>query len=359
MASFVQDWSTVLCRAAVVIFASCALAFAEGQARPGKVEFSDGSSLVGNISLTPGSELKLHLDNQVRTLAFDHVREISMVPEKETLEQNYRFPEAGKAIRVVDGKPYPVCFLKTTVALAGGENLAGHLYTTVFYIETGENAKKVLLLAKQRGKEGEALKDLVYPVKVSFQDPGGAPGTVARLKLRPAEAGPKSQVVALSLGALDRIEATPAGPAGEYTLASAPGGEFFLAVKTSGRVMVGWPRGDDEQAAALVKNSMPNSEDFFDDRRIVNVYRDPAKGLIYSLVLASRKGKTTLDETRSQPWRLELYRWKLDDDGSRVMLAGKGYFFRGIDAKNETVPAVEVTDRLWHLKQQDGVWTAE
>lgn len=343
----------------LAIVVSCPAAFAEGPARPGKVDFSDGSALVGNVSLTPGSEMKLHLDNQVRTLAFDQVRELLFEPERESLEQAYRFPDAGKAIRVAEGKPFPVRFLKTTVSLAGGDTLVGHLYTTVLYIETGENAKKVILLAKQRGKEGEALKDLVYPSKISFEVPGAPPGGVARLKLKLPEINSASEVVALTLGALDRIEAKPAGGTGEYTLPSAPGGEFFLAAKNGGRVIVSWPRGGDEKVSALVKSSMPNSEDFFDDRKILGVYHDEPKGLIYSLILASRKGKTTLEEARSQPWRLELYRWKLDDDGSRVMLAGKGYFFRGIDAKHETVPVVEVSDRLWHVKRQDGVWTIE
>jgi len=358
MAINVQQRPAARWLVALGVFASCAVAWAEGQARPGKVEFSDGSALVGNISLTPGSELKIHLDNQVRTLAFDRVRELRMEPEKESLEQAYRFPEAGKAFRVAEGKPFPVRSLKTAISLAGGENLSGHLYTTVLYVETGENAKKVILLAKQRGKEGAALKELVYAARISFDEPGAAEGAVARLTLKLPEIRPSSQVVALSVGALDRVEAKPAGGAGEYTLASAPGSELFVAIKNGGRITVGWPRGSDEKMSALVKSSMPNSEDFFDERRVLGVYHDEAKGFVYSLILGLRKGKTTLEEARSQPWRLELYRWKLDDDGARVMLAGKGYFFRGIDAKNETVPVVEVSEKLWHLERQDGGWVA-
>ena len=188
----------------------------------------------------------------------------------------------------------------------------------MLYIETGENAKKVVLLAKQRGKEGTTLKDLVYPAKVSFNDPGAAPGQVARLILKLPEIKPSSQVAALAVGALDRIEAKPTGTAGEYTLASAPGSQLFVAVKNGGRILVGWPPGSDEKTRTLVKAAMPDSEDFFDERRILGVYRDEAKGFLYSVVLGSRKGKTTLAEARSQPWRLELYRWKLDDDGART-----------------------------------------
>jgi hypothetical protein len=94
--------------------------------RRGKVEFSDGKILAGQISLSPGSELKLHVGNEIKVLSLDRVQEIRFVPEKESLEQNYRFIEAGKAIKETSGQPYPVRYLKTTLVLAGGETLEGH-----------------------------------------------------------------------------------------------------------------------------------------------------------------------------------------------------------------------------------------
>jgi hypothetical protein len=74
--------------------------------------------------------------------------------------------------------------------------------------------------------------------------------------------------------------------------------------------------------------------------------------------LAARKGKTTLEESRSQPWRLEIYRWKTEEGSDRLMLAGQGYLFRGIGAKNEAVPAVELSGKLWHIHQDGGTWIA-
>ena len=345
--------------AGLAVLACGAVGFAATAPRAGRVEFSDGSALAGAISITPGSELKIHLDNQVRTLAFERVREMRLEVENESLEQAYRMPEAGKAFRVAEGKPFPVRALKTTVSLAGGEALAGHLYTTVLYIESGDDARKVVLLAKQRGKEGQALKDLVYPVKVSFEDPGAPAGDVARLRLTLPETRGAGGVVALTLGALDRMEAKPSGGPGEYVLPGASGAGFFLAVNHGARVLVGWPRGPEEKAAAMVRAAFTNSEDFFDDRRVLAVHQDEPRQLIYSLVMSVRRGKTSLEEKKSQPWRLELYRWKLDDDGTRVMLAGKGYFFRGIDARQESVPTVELSPGLWGLKLEGGTWTTQ
>ncbi len=324
------------------------------EARPGRVEFSDGRTLSGRMSLTPGSELKLHLGNQVRTVPLGIVQELRMSPERESIEQSYRFPEAGKAIKQTEGRPYPVRYLNTTVVLAGGETLTGHLYTTVLYVEGegGDAAQKVILLAKQRGKEGETLKDLAYPARISFEDPAKRTEATVRLKFDLPGMGPGGELAALTRGALVRIEGKRASAVGDYTIPASLGKELFLALKIGPRIVVGWPKGTDEKRAALVRAALPESEDFFDDRRLLGVFHDEARSEVYSLMLASRKGATTLPETRGQPWRLEVYRWKLDPDSQRLMLAGKGYLFRGIGAKNEPVPTVELSDILWRAGKQ-------
>jgi hypothetical protein len=327
-------------------------------ARAGRIEYSDGRQLSGSLSLTPGSELKLHVGNQIKVLALERVQELRMTPEKESLEQSYRFPEAGKAIKETQGQPYPVRYLSTTVVLADGETIKGHLYTTVLYVEAGDNNQKVILLAKQRGNEGDTLSSLVYPARIVFGDAASPTATTVRLKLNLPGLSAGSEVAALSRGPLTRLEAKPSLPAGEYQMPSALGQDFFLAVKSGRRIVVGWPKTTDPQPAALVRSALPNSEDFFDDRRLLGVFRDEVDGLLYSLLLAARKGPTTLDETRSQPWRLEIYRWKPDEDGHRVMLAGQGYLFRGIGAKNEAVPAVELSDKLWTLRKEGEIWVA-
>jgi hypothetical protein len=166
------------------------------------------------------------------------------------------------------------------------------------------------------------------------------------------------EVAALARGTLARLEGKPAGAPGEYRLPSSLGKGFFLAVKTGDRLVVGWPKAAESNFTALVQAALPESEDFFDVRRLLGVFHDEQNAALYSLMLSARKGNTTLAETRSQPWRLEIYRWKLDDDGQRVMLAGKGYFFRGIGAKNEPVPTVELSDKLWHLHQRGEKWVA-
>jgi hypothetical protein len=151
---------------------------------------------------------------------------------------------------------------------------------------------------------------------------------------------------------------TKATGSGEYLLASPLGKEVFLAVEDGRKVYVGWPRQTDANLTAVIRAAMPNAEDFFDRRKLLGAFRDEASADIYSLILASREGKTTLKETRSQPWRLEIYRWKQDTEGQRVMLAGQGYFFRGLEGRGDAVPAVELTAQLWNLKKTGNQWVA-
>ena len=345
--------SQPLCLAAVFALLFSFVA-ASAQERPGKVEFSDSNVLSGVISLTPGSQLKIQAGKEVRVLSLDRVAELRFAPEREEMERAWRFKEAGQTAKEFFGDPYPVLYLATTVTLGDGEKISGHLYTTVLYVADGDNVQKVILLAKQRGKENEKFESVLYPKVISFGDAAAKTEATVRLKLSGLPA--KSQVVGIPRGALVRLEAKARGANGKFDMPSPLGEKFFLAAKSGTKITVGWPPAPDDKIVSLVRNAMTNSEDFFDDRRVLGAFLDATNSEIYSLVLAARKGKTTLHETRSQPWRLEIYRWKQDDDG-RVMLAGHDHFFRGISAKDEALPAVELSEKLWNIHPRGNVWT--
>ncbi len=337
-----------------ILLLICGSATALAQDRPGQVEYSDGNNLAGVISLTPGSQLKIQAGKEVRVLALERVAEMQFAAERQEMERAWRFREAGQTAKEYFGNPYPVLYLATTVTLGDGEKITGHLYTTVLYVADGDKVQKIILLAKQRGKEGETFQSVVYPKIISFGD--RAAKTEAMIQLRLSGLPAKSQVVGLTRGALVRLEAKSHGADGEFEMPSPLGQEFFIAAKSAAKITVGWPKTPDEAMVTQVRNALTNSEDFFDDRRVLGAFLDTTNSEIYSLILAARKGKTTLDETRSQPWRLEIYRWKQDDDG-RVMLAGHDHFFRGIGAKDEALPAVELSEKLWQLHRSGGVWT--
>jgi hypothetical protein len=344
--------------AAVLLTLAVFAAAGAGEPREGQIEFSDGHRVDGKISLTPGGSLKIQSGSQIRVLDLERVREIRLAPEKEEMDRNWRFKEAGQTAKEFFGEPYPVRYLQTKVLLAGGESFTGHLYSTVLYVEAGETAQKVLLPAKQRGDEGQSLKALVYPTRISFAGAPVAESATATLRLKWPGLEARSEIAALTRGDLVRLALSPAGAAGEFKMTSPLGREFFLAIKTGARIVAGWPAEKDGKTLAQVQKALADSEDFFDERRLLGVFHDSAAGEIYSLLLAVRKGKTTLEETRSQPWRLEIYRWKTEEGSDRLMLAAQGWLFRGIGAKNEAVPAVELSDKLWHIRHEGETWTA-
>jgi hypothetical protein len=90
--------------------------------------------------------------------------------------------------------------------------------------------------------------------------------------------------------------------------------------------------------------------DFFDDRQVRGVWQEPESGDWYALVWAARRGETTLDQPRNRPWRLEVLRWKTNPADTRLLLAGQGYFFRGIGTASEPPPRVEISPALWRVQ---------
>lgn len=328
--------------------------------RPGIVQFSSGDTVAGQLSLTPGEELRLHIDGkQIRVLDFERVQSIRIAPSGEKMVQKWRFPEAGQARKQMWGQPYLIRDLLATAILADGEKITGHLYTTVLYVEPDEGKpRKVILLAKQRGKEGEAADALAFPAQITFTDRATATEETIRLRVTHPGLTDKTELAAVTWGALFTFEGRKTGQLGEFKLPSPLGRDLIIGLKTGDNILVGWPGDVDAKFRTIIETNIVNSEDFFDDRRLLGVYYDQPNEDIYSLFMLHRTGKTTMDGARTQPWRLVVQRWKYDPETTRVLLSGRGYLFRGILAKGEKPPPVTLTETLWKPRKSGEVWTA-
>jgi hypothetical protein len=324
--------------------------------RRGVVQFSNGESLEGRLSLTAGAELKIHDGKTLRTLAFDRLQEIRVRPADEKMVQKWRFLEAGQTKKEFSGQPYLTRSLEATAVLAGGDRVTGHLFTTVLYVEGTERTSKVILQAKQRGQEGEAADKLRYPSLIRFTDNAAGADAQIRLRLNHGSITPRTQAAVQTWGALFTLEAKPGAETGEFKLPSPLGMDMFLALRTGNEIVAGWPANSDPGLMALVQTNLGIAEDFYDDRNLLGVVHDKANENLYSLVMLERKGKTTLDAAKSQPWRLVILRWKYDEESGRVLLAGRGYFFRGILEKEGQAPVVKLDPALWKLRQRGEVW---
>ena len=311
------------------------------------VQFSNGEIVEGTISLTPGAELKIHTGAELKTLTLDLVQEATFEPEKETMEQKWRFPEAGRTQKEKWGRPFPVREIRAAIWLADGTVLRGHVYTTVLYMEGKEQTTKVVLRAKDRGSEGQTFADIVYPVRVSFRDRAQSVAGTISLKIKDSDA---TELVALTPGALLRLPAsrTPDGRA--FQLAGLTTTNAFVAVRTGSGINVGWPADSDTGLVVRVREGLGNAEDFFDVKTLFGAFRSGDD--VYTLLLLSRKGQTTMEGDKSLPWRLEVWRWK--DNGDRMMVAGRGFFYRGILSKDELPPPVSVSPGIWSTELKDG-----
>jgi hypothetical protein len=318
--------------------------------RPGNIEFSDGKTLSGDITLTPGKQIQFLDAAQQRAFGLEQVSEIRFAPEEEKMERAWRFIEAGKPAKEFSGQPYPVRHVKATVALADGSTFAGHLFTTVLYVEDADGARKVILYAKQRGTEGQTLAQLVYPSRVQFHDEAGQGAARLRVTLKLPGIGRQTEVLGLAIGSLAQLWARPTGAAGEYEMAAPLGEELLLGYRNGNELVMGWPTGADEKIVARVREGVKDAQDFFDGKELVGVWHDAAAGNVYSLMLLHRQGGTTLGGAKSQPWRVSVWRWKYDPETNQLMLAGRGDLFRDIIGRGDALPRVKTTEKLWQPK---------
>lgn len=342
----------------LALIAGIAVAGAEARAaaRPGIVEFSDGSSVSGQVSLTAGRSLKLHVKDRVQELDLAAVREMRFAPEQESLERKWRFPEAGQTRKEFVGLPCPVRSLRTTLVMGDDQAVSGHLYTTALYVEQTGRTDKVVLAAKQRGAEGQDLAALIYPARIAFSDSAGADARAAVLRFVGPDAPDGAVVAAITLGALARLPGRPAG-AGRYQIPPSLGEELLVGAHRGDRVFIGWPGPGDAALFGAVSNALALAKDFFDEKRLLAVHRPDGGDAVYSLVLLARRGATTLGAARSQPWQVAVLRWKRDDVDARLMLCGRGYFFRDIVGRNAAGPDVALRPDWWPVRRAGDNWT--
>lgn len=335
----------------VFLVLQLAAGLVRAQERPGRVEFSNGSRAAGRLALSPGSQLRIQNGRQVYRLSLDRLTELRLAPERKNMEQAQRVKPGANVLEYY-GEKYPVLNFAVTATLSDGSKISGHLTTTVLYVSDQDRVQKVVLASQMRGQPGQTYEAVVYPQTISFSD--GATPSAASLRLKLAGLPAGSQVAGLAYETLDRLEATAGGSSGEFTMASPAGNKFFLAARSGMKVTVGWPAATEAKLAELVREAFKKTRDFYDDRRVLGAFKDAASGDVYSLSLAGRKGEVNKNK---KPWQCEICRWKPAEDG-RMMLVVRGAFFRDTTpGADEVLPAVELSEKLWHLRQADGAWT--
>ena len=237
----------------VVLLMLCALL----TAAEGTVTFSDGTTWQGSIALAGGAKLQLHDGHAVRVLDPAQVAELVFAPRQESMERAFSMPEPGKPTRVETGEAYPLRQLAVRVRLADGTALSGNLYATALTVQVADEKRKLPLPAKQRGKPGERLDQLVYVQRVLFSS--GAE-TARRLELRSAT--PMDELGAAALDGLVPLRIA------RGVVDDPLGSPVVWAARSGARAAVGW-EGDDPELRARLQTAVAQLDDFFDRKEVL------------------------------------------------------------------------------------------
>ncbi len=315
---------------------------------PGKIEWSDGRKITGPISLTPGKDIRLFEATGQISLRLADIHLIEMIPEKEEVREGFAFIEPGQARTEKTGEVYPVRYLRAKIALRDGKVLEGHLYTTVLYVETGDTAEKVVLLAKQTGKEGQKIEDVPYPTSIRFD--GASSSASSQIDLTRAGLAGVSRIVVISKPDLTLLDA-PASGGGTMSW-TVPFGEterILFAVESPDGIHVAWPvslEAASTEASRAVEASLVAMRDFYDVKKLMGCFYEADKEDVYALVMLSRSAQTHSFEKGKEPWTLAVLRWKYDADEKKTTLLNRAAISTGRSAGDVKPPAVFKDEKL-------------
>ncbi len=314
-------------------------------AEPDFVLWSDGRTWNGTVRLSGDGRLPLHDGTRIRPIALEELARIEWQVETQRIERAWTFVEAGRTEKRFQGEPYPVRHWKARVFLRNGEIIPGHLISTVFYLEDGEAASRLVVRSKQRGNPGESTDDLIAPVELVLgarTDLQGASSTIKRLHIPDAAEGLSVGVASLDPTMAPKVHRD--GP-GLFRF-SLEGSRPVLALHSGFEIRVGWPPSEDKELSARVEGALPHVRDFFDQRRLLGVLRDPEdSGRGHSLMLLLREGRTTLGGPRPNPWHLEVWTWRLGES-DRLLFEGRAVLARDRRGPQDPEPQVVLDEAL-------------
>ena len=143
--------------------------FYRDDALPGVIEFSDGRQTPGWLYTTLEKPWEVYVakEKRWRRIPFINVLSIAAVVKQERLEQTWRWKEMGAPERIYTGKQYPFRRFEWKLHLIDGSYVTGAIKGQPLWVEL--NKKKIgpfVFNERQKGQDGQKLKDLVYMKRV-------------------------------------------------------------------------------------------------------------------------------------------------------------------------------------------------
>ncbi len=171
-------------------------------ARLGRIELSDGTTIRGRIHLTRDHQLRVYdaEHGRFRNIPLRAVREIRCRVVREWMEREWRFREAASNVKVYTGREYPARQYVHEIVLRSGTTVTGPL-AAVVYIDPLESDGKTeghkasqnlgdrkgtaanlaspdkrlrfVLHKRDKGRPGTRLDQLVYVTRIVLDETDG------------------------------------------------------------------------------------------------------------------------------------------------------------------------------------------
>jgi len=271
--------------------------------------------------------------------------------------------------KVFIGKPFPVRELQAVVTFNSGETLRGSLDRTAVYIypEGSFTAKKFVVRSKEKGEEGESFDDLVHVKSIRFLEDGRSFPASHRIQFNAVKPDQPALVWAIARNTLTRLDPSAANSAEHaFDVSGVYGEGLFVAVEHEGTYTVGWKNRADEKLWKTAKRHLNEMRDYYNERKLLGVYRVPDSHDVLTLVRLRRHvpetsvrehqpGRFGLSKDSSlEFYRIGIWRWRQNPQTGEMILVNRGSFFRKeLPERGMDTPAVETTPQLWIDKRQN------
>ena len=303
----------------------------------------------GTVELGDSAMVRLHDGKRVRTWELAEIAGIRFSPATQDMERAWVFKEAGKTAKEYSGAPYPTLELQSTLLLRSGEAVQGHLLTTVFYLTASNRTEKLVLKYKMRGQEGQSFTDVLYVADIRLHSDRPIPAGSGHATVMLANADAQAELAMVSRARMQEADVRRTGT--NAFQVAVDGGDLVAAVRSGSRIAVGWGGEVTPAARVRIEQGLLDLKDFFDDRRLLGLSQVPADSTTcHTLLLLSRAGKTTMDGPNTQPWRLEIWKWRLGAETNDITASTRCVLFRGIRAPEAPLPEIFIDAALCPLK---------
>lgn len=156
--------------------------------RVGTMLTSDSEKIHGHFYHTAGKPFRIWVESEgeYKDIPFNMIKSLEAKVLWEREQQEWHFKASGSDIKEYTGKTYPARETEYTATLLDGRTITGAMVEPLYQIE-GDEQKLYTLNKRDKGKVGQSLKDLVYVMKVEFEDLPNKPApTHLHLRKRPA-----------------------------------------------------------------------------------------------------------------------------------------------------------------------------